>query len=288
VRHLAERAAAEARGSDGVRGAEEGRSAADSAHGAARELRLVGLPGLPLVASGDDLGAMTATAISRAGLELRADDVLVFAQKVISKAEGRRVDLSTVTPGAPARALALTVQKDPRLVELVLRESRRVVRAAKDVLIVEHRLGLVMANAGIDQSNVANPGDGEFALLLPEDPDASAERLRQRLQVLTGCAPAVVVSDSFGRPWRVGTVGVAIGCAGFPATLDLRGAADLFGRPLRITVVGLADEAASAASLLMGQAAEACPVVLVRGLKLRSPHQPATGLMRPAAQDLFR
>jgi coenzyme F420-0:L-glutamate ligase/coenzyme F420-1:gamma-L-glutamate ligase len=286
-------AADDGRGGDEVRSAAVVSSSglargAGHAPGAARELRLVGLPGLPLVASGDDLAVLTATALGRAGLELRADDVLVFAQKVISKAEGRWVDLSTVTPGTQARGLALTVQKDPRLVELVLRESRRIVRAAKDVLIVEHRLGLIMANAGIDQSNVASPAAGEFALLLPEDPDASAGRLRQRLQVLTGCAPGVVVSDSFGRPWRVGTVGVAIGCAGFPATLDLRGAADLFGRPLRITVVGHADEAASAASLLMGQAAEACPVVLVRGLEPGSPHQPATALMRPAAQDLFR
>jgi coenzyme F420-0:L-glutamate ligase/coenzyme F420-1:gamma-L-glutamate ligase len=173
-------------------------------------------------------------------------------------------------------------------VELVLRESRRIVRSAKDVLIVEHRLGLIMANAGIDQSNVADPASGEFALLLPEDPDASAERLRDRLHALTGCAPGVVISDSFGRPWRVGTVGVAIGCAGLAATLDLRGEADMFGRPLRVTVVGHADEIASAASILMGQASEARPVVLVRGLASREPHQSAAALIRPPQQDLFR
>jgi coenzyme F420-0:L-glutamate ligase/coenzyme F420-1:gamma-L-glutamate ligase len=252
------------------------------------ELRLVALPGLPLLASGDDLAALTATALARAGLELEADDVLVFAQKAVSKAEGRLVDLSTVTPGARATELALMVRKDPRLVELVLRESRRIVRAAQDVLIVEHRRGFIMANAGIDQSNVEHPAAGEFALLLPEDPDGSAEGLRARLQALTGHAPGVVVSDSFGRPWRVGTVGVAIGCAGFPSTLDLRGTIDLFGRPLRITVVGHADEVASAASLLMGQAAEACPVVLVRGLKSRATPQGATALLRPSEQDLFR
>jgi coenzyme F420-0:L-glutamate ligase/coenzyme F420-1:gamma-L-glutamate ligase len=260
----------------------------DSSGNLAAELRLIALPDFPQVAAGNDLAALTAEALVRAGLVLRTDDVLVFAQKVISKAEGRRIDLADVVPSARALDLARTVQKDPRLVELILRESQRVVRAAKDVLIVEHRLGLIMANAGIDQSNVADPSSGEFALLLPEDPDASAARLRERLRTLTGCASGIVVSDSFGRPWRVGTVGVAIGCAGFPATLDLRGQADLFGRPLRVTVVGHADEIASAASVLMGQASEARPVILVRGLALGAPHQPAAALIRPSQQDLFR
>jgi coenzyme F420-0:L-glutamate ligase / coenzyme F420-1:gamma-L-glutamate ligase len=252
------------------------------------ELRLIALPDFPQVAAGDDLAAMTADALARAGVALCADDVLVFAQKVISKAEGRCIDLAEVVPSTEALDLARTVQKDARLVELVLRESRRVVRAAKDVLIVEHRLGLIMANAGIDQSNVADPASGEFALLLPEDPDASAARLRERLRTLTGCELGIVVSDSFGRAWRVGTVGVAIGCSGFPATLDLRGQPDLFGRRLRVTVVGNADEIASAASILMGQASEGRPVILVRGLKLLAPHQPAAALVRPSQQDLFR
>jgi coenzyme F420-0:L-glutamate ligase / coenzyme F420-1:gamma-L-glutamate ligase len=252
------------------------------------ELRLTALPDFPRVSSGDDLGALTVQALARGGLNLRTGDVLVFAQKVISKAEGRIIDLSTVVPGAKAIELGQLVQKDARLVELVLRESRRVVRFAKDVLIVEHRLGLIMANAGIDQSNVADPAGGEFALLLPEDPDLSAARLRERLCALTGCEAGVVISDSFGRPWRVGTVGVAIGCAGFPATLDLRGRLDLFGRPLRVTVVGHGDEIASAASMLMGQASEARPVILVRGLGPPSLHQPASALIRPQQQDLFR
>jgi coenzyme F420-0:L-glutamate ligase/coenzyme F420-1:gamma-L-glutamate ligase len=252
------------------------------------ELRITALPDFPHVAAGDDLAAMTADALGRGGLQLHTDDVLVFAQKVVSKAEGRQIDLTTVTPGARALEVARTVQKDPRLVELVLRESRRIVRAAKDVLIVEHRLGLIMANAGIDQSNVADPASGEFALLLPEDPDASAAGLRERLRALTGCAPGVVISDSFGRPWRVGTIGVAIGCAGVPATLDLRGSTDMFGRPLRVTVVGHADEVASAASIVMGQASEARPVALVRGLASREPAQPAAVLIRPQQQDLFR
>jgi coenzyme F420-0:L-glutamate ligase/coenzyme F420-1:gamma-L-glutamate ligase len=252
------------------------------------ELRITALPDFPLVTSGDDLAALTAAALTRGALQLRSGDVLVFAQKVISKAEGRRIDLAAVVPGAEAVELSQIVQKNPRLVELVLRESRRVVRAAKDVLIVEDRRGLIMANAGIDQSNVADPASGEFALLLPEDPDASAARLRDQLHALTGLAPGVVISDSFGRPWRMGTVGVAIGCAGLAATRDLRGNTDMFGRPLRVTVVGHADEIASAASIVMGQANEARPVVLVRGLSTQSPHQPAAALIRPPQQDLFR
>jgi coenzyme F420-0:L-glutamate ligase / coenzyme F420-1:gamma-L-glutamate ligase len=251
-------------------------------------LVITALSGFPQVASGDDLALLTQAALARAELRLQAGDVLVFAQKVISKAEGRRIDLRTVVPGKQAQEVAQAVQKDPRLVELILQESRRIVRAAKDVLIVEHRLGLIMANAGIDQSNVADPASGEFALLLPEDPDASAAGLRERLHALTGCAPGIVISDSFGRPWRVGTVGVAIGCAGLPATVDLRGEADMFGRPLRVTVVGHADEVASAASIVMGQAGEARPVVLVRGLESRAPTQPAAALIRPQQQDLFR
>lgn len=253
-----------------------------------RELRMTALPDFPQVAAGDDLAGLAAAALRRCELRLEPADVLVFAQKVVSKAEGRRIDLATVTPSGRALEVARRVQKDPRLVELVLRESRGIVREAKDVLIVEHRLGLIMANAGIDQSNVADPADGEFALLLPEDPDASAARLRSKLGELTGCEPGVIISDSFGRPWRVGTVGVAIGCAGIAATLDLRGAADLFGRVLRVTVVGHADEIAAAASLLMGQASEAQPVILIRGLAQPAPHQPAAALLRPADQDLFR
>ncbi len=255
---------------------------------ASGELRLIALPGFPQVAAGDDLAALTKAALQRAELRLQPTDVLVFAQKVVSKAEGRRIDLATVTPSTRALELGRAVHKDPRLVELVLRESRRIVRAAPEVLIVEHRLGLVMANAGIDQSNVADPGSGEFALLLPEDPDSSAARLRARLGELTGCEPGVIISDSFGRPWRLGTVGVAIGCAGVASTLDLRGKADLFGRSLRVTVVGHADELAAAASLLMGQANEARPVILVSGVEAREPHQPAAALQRPPDQDLFR
>ncbi|HTV79599.1 MAG TPA: coenzyme F420-0:L-glutamate ligase [Steroidobacteraceae bacterium] len=253
----------------------------------AADLHLRALHDIPPVRPGDDLATLTLEALERDGLRLQPADVLVVAQKVVSKAEGRQVDLATVTPGAKAREVAAIVRKDPRLVELVLRESRRIVRTAPDVLIVEHRLGLTMANAGIDQSNVAGP-DTDCALLLPEDPDASAQRLRERLLARTGVAPAIIISDSFGRPWRVGTVGVAIGCAGVAATLDLRGRRDLFGRTLRVSIVGHADEIASAASLLMGQAGEARPVILVRGLGASAVHQPATALLRPAHEDLFR
>ena len=227
-------------------------------------------------------------ALSRAALDLQIGDVLVYAQKIVSKSEGRRVDLRTVAPSAKAVSLATEVQKDPRLVELVLRESTRIVRTAKDVLIVEHRLGLIMANAGIDQSNVADPASGEFALLLPIDPDASAERLRTALRAAAGCDAGVIISDSFGRPWRVGTVGVAIGCAGVPSIRDLRGNRDLFGRELKVTVVGHADEIASAASLIMGQGDEGLPVVLVRGLHLGEPARNASALRRPSAEDLFK
>lgn len=255
-------------------------------------LELIPLPGIPQILQGDDLAAISLAALARGGIELRSGDVLVYAQKIISKAEGRRVDLATVTPGPRACELAVQVQKDPRLVELVLRESCRVVRTAKDVLIVEHRRGFIMANAGIDQSNVADPGQGEYALLLPEDPDASAERLRASLAAKARCTLGVVINDSFGRPWRVGTVGVAIGCAGVAAIVDLRGVKDMFGRTLRVTVVGHADEIAAAASLVMGQGSEARPIVLLRGLAHADapPHAPlpATALLRPSGEDLFR
>jgi len=252
-----------------------------------QELRLLAIPCFPSVRAGDDLAQLTVQALSRAELQLRSGDVLVFAQKVVSKSEGRLVELRTVTPGSRALELARIVHKDARLVELVLRESRRIVRAKQDVLIVEHRLGFIMANAGIDQSNVSEPSR-ECALLLPEDPDSSARGLHERLAVLSGSEVGIVISDSFGRPWRLGTVGVAIGCAGLPAIIDLRGRRDLYGRPLRVTTVGHADEIASAASILMGQADEAQPVVLIRGLAAKAPAQPAVALIRSAQEDLFR
>ena len=234
-------------------------------------LEVVPLQGLPLIRAGDDLAEQVAAALERNGVAPRAGDVLVVAQKIVSKAEGRLVDLATVEPSARAVALASDVGKDPRLVEVILSESVRVVRARRNVLIVEHRLGFIMANAGVDQSNVA-PADGaQRVLLLPDNPDRSAQTLRRGLKALTGVDIAVVINDSFGRPWRQGTVGVAIGASGLPALIDLRGRPDLFGRRLEVSMIGFADEVAAAASLVMGQADEALPAVLIRGLSWSAP-----------------
>lgn len=252
------------------------------------QLQLWAVPEFPLIGAGDDLAGMIVERLRASGQEILDDDVVVIAQKIVSKSEGRLVDLATVTPSQRATDIAREVLKDARLVEVILGESNRIVRSGKDVLIVEHRLGFVMANAGVDQSNVAGESGGEFALLLPVDPDASAERLRNDIGQGTGRSVAVVISDSFGRPWRTGTVGVAIGCAGLPALLDLRGDRDLFGRTLRVTVVGHADEIAAAASLVMGQADEGRPVVIVRGLARDRKPAPAAALIRPPKEDLFR
>jgi coenzyme F420-0:L-glutamate ligase / coenzyme F420-1:gamma-L-glutamate ligase len=251
-------------------------------------LEVVALTGLPLIKAGDDLVELIASSLRQNGVEPRAQDVLVVAQKIVSKAEGRMVDLATIKPSARAIALATEVGKDPRLVEVILSESVRVVRARRNVLIVEHRLGFIMANAGVDQSNVG-PGDGaQRALLLPEHPDRSAAVLRHGLMAVTGIDLAVVINDSFGRAWRQGTAGVAIGAAGLPALIDLRGRPDLFGRTLEVSVIGFADEIAAAASLVMGQADEAAPVVLIRGLRWSAPESTAASLIRPSNEDLFR
>ena len=251
-------------------------------------LIITGLKGVPLVRAGDDLAGLTLAAYAATGLAPADDDVLVVAQKIVSKAEGRIVDVASVTPSAEAVALATEVDKDPRFVEVVLSESRRIVRHRPGLLIAEHTRGWVMANAGIDHSNVA-PGDGhERVLLLPLDPDASAEALRRRLVETTSKQLAVIISDSFGRPFRRGTVGVALGAAGLPAVIDWRGLPDLFGRALEVTETGFADEIAAAASLVMGQAAEAVPIALVRGLQWSAPDAPAAALVRPPEHDLFR
>src|SRR5277367_1721679 len=251
-------------------------------------LEVIALNGLPLIKAGDDLVDMIAASLKQNGVEPRAQDVVVVAQKIVSKAEGRMVDLATIKPSAQAIALAAEVDKDARLVEVILSESVRVVRARRNVLIVEHRLGFIMANAGVDQSNVG-PSDGSsIALLLPENPDGSAETLRNGLAAATGIDLAVVINDSFGRPWRQGTAGVAIGVAGLPALIDLRGRPDLFGRKLEVSVVSFADEIAAAASLVMGQADEASPVVLIRGLRWSAPQSTAASIVRSAHEDLFR
>ncbi len=251
-------------------------------------LELIALQGLPLIRAGDDLGELIALAFKRNGVTPCAGDVLVVAQKIVSKAEGRVVDLATIEPSAKALALAAEVDKDSRLVEVILSESVRVVRARRGVIIVEHKLGFIMANAGVDQSNVA-PADGfPSVLLLPENPDRTAETLRRGLKAATGVDVAVIINDSFGRPWRQGTVGVAIGVAGLPALIDLRGQPDLFGRRLEATVIGYADEIAAAASLLMGQADEAAPAVLIRGLSWSASQSTAASIIRSPNEDLFR
>jgi coenzyme F420-0:L-glutamate ligase/coenzyme F420-1:gamma-L-glutamate ligase len=252
------------------------------------ELTITGLTGVPLVKPGDDLGALALAAYAATGLAPADGDVLVVAQKIVSKAEDRIVDVATVEPSERAIALAAEVEKDPRLVEIILSESRRIVRHRPNLVIAEHRLGYVMANAGIDHSNVA-PDDGtERVLLLPVDPDGSALALQQSLAAASGRRIAVIISDSFGRPFRRGTVGIALGAAGLPALIDWRGHPDLFGRKLEVTETGFADEIAAAASLVQGQADEATPIVLVRGLSWSAPEAPGAALVRPSEHDLFR
>jgi coenzyme F420-0:L-glutamate ligase/coenzyme F420-1:gamma-L-glutamate ligase len=253
-----------------------------------RSVTLTALAGLPLIEPGDDLAELIAAALRRAEIIPVARDILVVAQKVISKAEGRTIDLAGITPSVPATALAGEVRKDARLVELVLSQSTEVVRQREDVLIVAHRLGFVMANAGVDQSNVGGGDDGERVLLLPENPDASAAALKARLDREFGVDLGIVINDSFGRPWRNGVVGVALGAAGVPSLLSLIGAPDLFGRKMRVTEVAIADELAAAASLLMGQADEGLPVVHVRGFAWNAAPLPASALIRPKELDLFR
>ena len=249
-------------------------------------LELFAIPGLPMVQAGDDLPEMILAGLERAGMTLQDRDVVVIAQKIVSKAEGRTVDLADVVPSAEAVKLAAEVGKDPRIVEVVLSDSVKVVRSRPNLMIMQHRLGFVMANAGVDQSNVAEADGRQRALLLPLDPDGSAEAIR--LVLSRHADVGVVISDSFGRPWRRGTAGVAIGAAGIPSVIDLRGQPDLFGRILEVSIIGFADEIAAAASLLQGQAAEAQPVVVVRGLTWQAPHMPVADVIRPPEEDLFQ
>jgi coenzyme F420-0:L-glutamate ligase/coenzyme F420-1:gamma-L-glutamate ligase len=254
---------------------------------------LTAIGDMPLVRPGDDLAGVLIAACERNALVPLDGDVLVVAQKIVSKAEGRHIDLAEVRPSPRAEKLAAEVGKDPRLVEVILGESRRVVRHRPGVLIVEHRLGFIMANAGVDHSNVDPRAAAEPALLLPRNPDASAASLRERFLThfassLVRGSLGVIITDSWGRPWRQGTVGFALGVAGLPALLDMRGKPDLFGQGLRVTQTGFADEIASAASLVMGQADEARPAVLVRGLSWSGPPAPASAMVRAPEEDLFR
>lgn len=253
---------------------------------ASDRLTITALPGIPHIQPGDDLPQVILDALNRAQLSLQNGDVLVITSKIVSKAEGRYVLLADVQPGPEAEALATVTRKDPRIVELVLRESQQVSRQAPGVLVTEHRLGFVSANAGIDQSNLEN-GD-ERVLLLPLEPDRSAARIRTALRAQTGADVGVVINDSHGRPFRLGNVGVAIGVAGMPALRDLRGQPDMFGRTLQITLQGYADLVASAAQLVSGEGAEGRPVVLLRGLDYAPTDGHATDLYRSAAKDLYR
>lgn len=252
----------------------------------AQTLAMRAIPRIPLIRPGNDLAGAMLAAAAAAGMDWRDGDVLVLAQKVVSKAEGRIVHLPDVAPSAQALELAGQTGKDARLVEVILSESTEVLRVRPGLLVVEHRLGFVCANAGVDQSNVA--GSDDWALLLPADPDASARRLRDAIRASTGAGLAVIISDSHGRAWRFGTVGVAIGVAGMHPLTDLRGQPDLTGRPLQITQVGTADEIAAAAGLLMGQAGEGTPAVLVRGASFMAGEGRLAEILRPKHQDLFR
>jgi coenzyme F420-0:L-glutamate ligase/coenzyme F420-1:gamma-L-glutamate ligase len=253
-------------------------------------LTLTPLSGMPFVQPGDPLDRLILQGLERSGLELQTGDILVVTQKIVSKSEGRLFNLAAVKPTGRARHLAEKIEKDPRLVELILEESNEVLRTRPGTIIVEHRLGFVCANAGIDHSNVAGVGDEkeEWVLLLPIDPDASACHLQAQLLAATGATVGVLIIDSHGRAWRLGTVGVAIGLAGMPGVVDLRGHDDLFGYTLRITQVAAADELAAAASLMMGQADEATPVVHVRGFPYPLREGSLAELLRPKEEDLFR
>lgn len=239
---------------------------------------------IPEVRQNDDLAMLLREALETSGLwPPQPGDVLVVTQKIVSKAEGRTVHLATIEPRPQALELAAKTRKDARLVELVLRESTAVVRAAPHILITRHRLGHVMANSGIDQSNIG-PGDGERVLLLPVDPDGSAARIRKAF----GGGIGIVISDSFGRPWRHGVIGVAIGASGLPSLIDRRGDIDRDGRRLAVTQIALADQIATAATLATGEGAESVPAALIRGLPLPAGENPAAALVRPLEEDLFR
>jgi len=253
-----------------------------------RSVTLTAVHGLPLIEPGNDLGAILIDGIRRAGIAPRDRDVLVIAQKIVSKAEGRYVELRGVVPSARAVELAGIVQKDPRVVEIILSEAQEIVRYRKDVLIVAHRLGFVTANAGVDQSNIDHRDGNERVLLLPVNPDASCAVLKNRLDAAFAADLGVVINDSFGRAWRNGVVGVALGAAGLPSLQNRIGSPDLFGRALRVTEVAFADEIAAAASMSMGQGNEGLPLVHVRGLDWNEPSRNAATLLRPKEQDLFR
>ena len=253
-----------------------------------QEIRLIPIDGIPLVKSGDNLPEIIIQSANSSKIEWIEGDILVIAQKIISKAEGRLVNLKQIKPSKSAVKLGSVTQKDPRLVELILQESTKVIRYRKGVLVVQNHHGVILANAGIDRSNLEQDNEQDWVLLLPKDSDLSAKKIHQELLAKTGLHLGVIINDSIGRAWRNGTLGTAIGVAGLPAIVDLRGRKDLFGNPLRVSEEAIADELASAASLLQGQADEALPVVLIRGFQTQTASIPASGLIRPKETDLFQ
>jgi coenzyme F420-0:L-glutamate ligase/coenzyme F420-1:gamma-L-glutamate ligase len=252
-----------------------------------RSITYTALPDIPLVQPGDDICDLIKAGLAAAGIVPQGGDVIVIAQKIISKSENRYLRLNDLVPSGKAVEIATVTGKDPRLVEAVLSESTEVLRIKKNVMVVAHRRGFVMANAGIDESNIAH-GDGGQVLLLPADPDASCAAIRARLESDYKVALGVIINDSFGRAWRNGVVGVALGAAGISSLQSLIGSPDLFGRRMKVTEVAIADELAAAASLVMGQGAEGLPVVHVRGYRNRAPVNDAAALIRPKDQDMFR
>lgn len=244
------------------------------------------VPDLPVVKAGDDLAQLIFAALATAKMSLQADDIVVIAQKIVSLSEGRTVELEGVEVSHAAKELAAQTDKDPRIVELILRESAEIIRHKPGVIIARHRLGLIGANAGIDQSNIDH-ADGECALLLPEDPDQSAKTLRAALMASSGSTVGVIISDSMSRPWRLGTIGTAIGSAGVTVLDDRRGESDLYGRELKVTMTNRADAIAAAAVLIMGETTELTPVAIVRGLPAEDSTQVARDCVRPLAEDLF-
>lgn len=253
-------------------------------------LSLTPLGGIPLIAPGVDLVEVILAGLKYSDIYLLDNDILAIAQKIVSKAEGRLVNLATVIPSTRAIELAKKSEKDPRLVELILNESKEVLRTRPGTIIVEHNLGFICASAGIDHSNVRGAGSHEedWVLLLPENPDRSAEKIRKAIEAKSGVRVGVLINDSHGRAWRIGTVGAAIGISGIPPTIDQRGWKDMTDYTLQITVVGAADELAAAASLVMGQAAEGTPIVHVRGFPYPLGEGRLSDLIRPKDQDLFR
>jgi coenzyme F420-0:L-glutamate ligase/coenzyme F420-1:gamma-L-glutamate ligase len=251
-------------------------------------LTLTALPNIPLIQRGDDLAAIVLRGLRDANIELQNDDVLVLAQKIVSKSEGRMVRLRDVSPSPRAMELAKQSNKDARFCEVVLWDTREILRVRDGLIIVETKQGWVCANAGVDKSNVAPHDENEWVLRLPDDADASARRLREELRALTSREVGIIVNDSHGRAWRNGTIGIAVGVAGIPAVEDLRGKPDLFGYQLQVTTVGIADQIASAASLLQGQADEGRPIVHARGIPMTRRDGSAREIVREKEQDLFR